>query len=108
MSVSDMLITDYSSIYIDYLIMNRPIVFFNYDYELSLKQDRNLQSIFIETIPGIITKTQTELETALHEHLVLGHDEFAKKRTELMGISYNHVDGNSASRIYNLLDQWQQ
>jgi len=108
MSVSDMLITDYSSIYIDYLIMNRPILFFNYDYELYLKQDRNLQSIFIETIPGIITKTQTELETALHEHLVLGHDEFVNKRAELMDISYNHVDGNSATRIYNLIEQWQQ
>ena len=108
MSISDLLITDYSSIYIDYLIMNRPIIFFNYDYELYLKQDRNLQSIFIETIPGIITKTQTELEIALYEHLKQGKDEFVNKRSELMDISYNYADGNSASRIYNLIEQWQQ
>ena len=81
---------------------------FNYDYELYLKQDRNLQSIFIETIPGIITKTQTELEIALYEHLKQGKDEFVNKRSELMDISYNYADGNSASRIYNLIEQWQQ
>lgn len=40
--ISDVLITDYSSIYIDFLLTDKPIIFYAYDYENYLNQDREL------------------------------------------------------------------
>jgi len=106
MSLSDLLITDYSSIYIDYLIIDRPIIFFNYDYELYLKRNRSLQSTFLDTIPGVITYNQSEFENAIYNHLILEQDPLQDKRREMRDISYENLDGNSSERIYNRLENW--
>jgi len=106
MSLSDLLITDYSSIYIDYLIIDRPIIFFNYDYELYLKNNRALQSTFLETIPGVVSYTQNDLEKAMYDHLILGQDTHSRQRHELRDISYEYLDGNSSQRIYECMDDW--
>ncbi len=106
LSLSSLLITDYSSIYIDYLIVDRPIIFFNYDYELYLKQNRQLQSTFLETIPGAVTYNQSGLEQALVNHLINGEDPFVDQRQKLRDISYENLDGNSSERIYTCLEEW--
>jgi len=106
LSLSDLLITDYSSIYIDYLIINRPIIFFNYDYEWYLKQNRELQSIFMETIPGIIIFDQSGFEKEIFNHLILEKDPFVNQRQELRKISYEKIDGKSSERIYICLEEW--
>ena len=41
LNIFDLLITDYSSIYIDYLILNRPMIFLPYDKEKYLQGKRN-------------------------------------------------------------------
>lgn len=41
MNSIDLMITDYSSIYMDYLLLNRPIIFLNTDYE-NFKKDRGI------------------------------------------------------------------
>lgn len=38
--ISDVLITDYSSCYMDYLILNRPIIHFAYDYKKYKENDQ--------------------------------------------------------------------
>jgi len=40
--IADILITDYSSIYIDFLLTNKPIVFYAYDIKNYLSKDREL------------------------------------------------------------------
>ena len=100
MSLSDMMITDYSSIYIDYLIIDRPIVFFNYDYEKYLEKNRKLQSEFLHTIPGVIAREQDSLEKAILDHLISGNDTHKHQRAKLKEISYEFFDGNSAQRIF--------
>lgn len=105
MSLSSLLITDYSSIYIDYLIMDRPVVFFNYDYEEYLLENRELQSNFLETIPGAIALNQIELQEEIIKHLVKNEDSFAKQRSELKDLSYEFLDGESSKRIYDHLEE---
>ena len=108
MSLSDMMITDYSSIYIDYLIIDRPIVFFNYDYEKYLEKNRKLQSEFLETIPGVVAKEQDSLEKVILDHLISGNDTHKHQRAKLKEISYEFFDGNSAQRIFCKFEKWQK
>ncbi len=108
MSLSDIMITDYSSIYIDYLIIDRPIVFFNYDYEQYLKKNRKLQSEFLDTIPGVITRDQVSLEKAILDHLIVGNDSHKNQRSNLKEISYEFFDGDSAHRIFCKFEKWRK
>lgn len=78
LKVSDMLVTDYSSIYFDYLLLDRPIIFFDYDKEEYLAHSRELYFDYEEFTPGIKAKTMQELEDALLS--VNSVDEWSEKR----------------------------
>lgn len=62
---SDALITDYSSIYFDYLLTSKPILFFCYDLEAYLAQSRKMYFPFEAMTPGKKVRTLQELEEAL-------------------------------------------
>lgn len=50
--MADVLITDYSSIYFDYLLIDRPIIFFAYDLEEYLNDSREMYFDYDEFTPG--------------------------------------------------------
>lgn len=52
LAITDVLITDYSSIYFDYLMANRPIIFFCYDFEEYTSQNRQLYFEYMQVTPG--------------------------------------------------------
>lgn len=58
--ISDILITDYSSVFFDYANLSRPIIFFMYDYEEYKNQVRDF---YIDTreLPGPVISNQEEL-----------------------------------------------
>ena len=58
----DLLITDYSSIFFDFLLLDRPIVFFPYDLEQYLSQDRAMYFDYEIMTPGPKCRTYDELE----------------------------------------------
>lgn len=62
--VSDILITDYSSVFFDYANLRRPMLFYMYDYE---EYKGNMRDFYfdLEELPGPICQTQDELENAL-------------------------------------------
>ena len=93
---------------IDYLIIDRPIVFFNYDYEKYLEKNRKLQTKFLDTIPGAIAREQEGLEQAILDHLISCNDAHKGDRTKLKETSYEFFDGNSAQRIFCKFEQWQK
>ena len=64
---SDVLITDYSSCYIDYLLLNRPIVFYSYDLEDYLKNDREMYYKYEDVAPGDICTDFDQLIEALKQ-----------------------------------------
>ena len=64
---SDALITDYSSCYIDYLLLNRPIVFYSYDLEDYLKNDREMYYNYEDVAPGEICTDFDHLFKALNQ-----------------------------------------
>lgn len=64
---SDILITDYSSCYIDYLLLNRPIVFYSYDLEDYLKNDREMYYKYEDVAPGDICEDFDQLFKGLKQ-----------------------------------------
>ena len=64
--VSDLMITDYSSVFFDYAILNRPIVFFMYDLENYRDQLRGFYINIEEETPGPIVQTEEELFQAIN------------------------------------------
>jgi CDP-glycerol glycerophosphotransferase (TagB/SpsB family) len=53
--VSDLLITDYSSIPYEYSLLNKPMIFFAYDLDEYMK-DRGLWDEYDEMVPGPVVK----------------------------------------------------
>lgn len=59
--ISDMLITDYSSVFFDYAILNRPIIFYVYDLEEYRDTLRGFYFDIESKAPGPLVKTTKDL-----------------------------------------------
>ena len=64
MYVSDVLVTDYSSCFYDYVLLQRPIVFYVYD-EAEYTATRGVHKPVAESAPGIICHSFDELKATL-------------------------------------------
>ena len=98
MLISDVLITDYSSIMIEYSILNKPTVFFTYDLDEYLKNERGFYYDFKTTVPGPIVYTSDELIDAIRNGI---SDE--SKISEFVMTQFDEIDGHSSERIVNFL-----
>ena len=64
--VSDMLITDYSSVFFDYAILDRPILFYMYDLEHYRDEMRGFY-LTLEELPGEIVQKDPEVLEKIQE-----------------------------------------
>lgn len=69
MAASDMLVTDYSSCFFDYLLLDRPIVHYLYDYDFYKDRDRGLYYGKEEIVCGSAPETVPELVRAIRENI---------------------------------------
>lgn len=93
--ISDLLITDYSSVFFDYANLKRPMIFHMYDFE---KYKDELRGFYmdISELPGSITKTEIELIEEIKKTENFRYDEKYKKFNE----KYNYLDdGQAAKRV---------
>ncbi|MDY0394135.1 CDP-glycerol glycerophosphotransferase family protein [Virgibacillus halophilus] len=58
--ITDLLITDYSSVCFEYALLNKPMLFFAYDVEKYI-QDRDFYYNYFDFIPGPLVKSTEEL-----------------------------------------------
>ncbi len=86
--ISDLLITDYSSVFFDYANLKRPIIFYMYDYE---DYKSNAREFYLDQneLPGPITKTQEELVKAINDTLYFIPD----AKYSMFNQKFNHLDG---------------
>lgn len=63
--VSDLLITDYSSVFFDYANLRRPMLFYMYDFD-SYKNEMRDFYLDIDELPGPIVKDEDGLIEAIH------------------------------------------
>ncbi|PFJ17425.1 hypothetical protein COD67_09415 [Bacillus cereus] len=65
--ISDVLITDYSSVMFDYANLNRPMIFFTYDLLRYGSQIRGFYIDFKNEAPGPLVQNENQLFKALHQ-----------------------------------------
>ncbi|OYT11233.1 MAG: hypothetical protein B6I18_04930 [Bacteroidetes bacterium 4572_112] len=98
---SDIMITDYSGIYFDYLLMDRPIIFYNYDYEEYTKK-RDFLYNYEENTPGPKVNNQSDLLNAIEEYLI-NPDKDKEFREEIKKKFHKYEDGKACERTYELI-----
>ena len=69
MAATDILITDYSSCFFDYLILDRPIIHFLYDYDYYSDEDRGLYYSKDEVVCGDVVTDGSSLKQAIIRNL---------------------------------------
>lgn len=67
--VSDLLITDYSSVFFDYAYLQRPILFYPYDYHLYKDELRGFYLDYEKDLPGKIAQNEADLLDNVEEFL---------------------------------------
>ncbi len=95
------LITDYSSIMFDYLLLDRPILLFRPDHEAYTTQSRQLFDAKLSTPPGPVASTVGELL-----RLVKAPKEAPgarEARHSLRGALFDHPDGQAGERLLTLI-----
>lgn len=65
LELADVLVTDYSSIYFDYLLTGKPVVFFDYDLQEYLSDTREMYFDYQDFTPGRKAQNQEEFEKAI-------------------------------------------
>jgi len=99
--ISDVLITDWSSIANDFILLHKPIIF------LDIPSPVEKFVLTPEDRVGYIVKNKFEFFKRLQE-AIKGSDIFAEQRKKLIKKLYEHLDGNSSKRcaieVIKLLD----
>ncbi len=98
--ISDMLVTDYSSVFFDYANLRRPIIFYMYDLELYRDDIRGFY-MTLEGLPGPIVRTGGELIEAVKN---IGTADFYDERYKAFNEKYNYLDdGNASKRVVDII-----
>jgi len=95
---TDVLVTDYSSIYFDFLLLDRPIVFYDYDYE---EYSSNMGGFFYnyeENAPGEHANNQDLLHEAILNSVNFP-DKYSDARLQCRKKFFTYNDAKSSERI---------
>ena len=95
--VTDVLITDYSSVIFDYALLDKPVVYFTYDLEL-YENDRGLYYDFKDYVYGSVSKNSKELVKAIKDGKMMND-----KRKVFMKKFMDACDGRSREKTFKLV-----
>jgi CDP-glycerol glycerophosphotransferase (TagB/SpsB family) len=98
----DILINDYSSVFFDFLLLNRPIIFFPFDLKKYLSNDRELYFDYDDFVPGPKAHNFKELLNWI-KYFIDGKDNFSKKREKIRDLSSDDIKGNYSKKVYDFI-----
>ncbi len=99
--VSDILITDYSSVMFDFSVLNRPMIFYVYDIEMYGNDLRGFYFDLKEEAPGPLVKTTRDLVSEVKK-ISDGYNENYNEKYAKFREKYNYLDkGNSSKEFIN-------
>ena len=101
-AVSDVLITDYSSTFFDYAILNRPILFYMYDLEEYKEDLRGFYLNIYKDLPGEIIEDENKLLDEMKNYDLYLEKNISK--LEEFNLIYNNFqDGNCSKKVAEIL-----
>lgn len=102
LKLTEILITDYSSIAFDFIVKNKPIIFYIYDYK-EYKKETGLLFNYNQ-MPGYKCYKWNEVMLALNS-IIKKEDKFKDEREEWIALLYDKkLLGNSIETICKMLD----
>lgn len=98
---SDLVITDYSGIFIDFLLLDRPVMFFPYDLQ-KYEGDRSLAYAYNESTPGPKVYSMEDFCRQL-ELVIGGEDNYKEERAIALNRFHLHQSGNASQKVLDLM-----
>lgn len=93
----DILVTDYSSIYFDFIATRKPVILLPFDYEFYIKYARGHYFDYWENMEGVKAKNWREFYKILEEK------SYAAVGEETRKMFAEYVDGNACERLWNII-----
>lgn len=98
----DILVTDYSSVYFDFLLLDRPIIFIPTELNIYLQKRGLLLEPYDFWTPGPKVFTQKEFQKKIVESLKDPFN-YSFNRNMISDIVHKFKDGNSAKRVWDFV-----
>ncbi len=95
--ISDLLISDYSSIAIEFAALNKPVILFTYDFDNYVSSDRGFYFDLRETSPGVLVDSSDELISCIK------NESYKRDNSEFLKSQFDKIDGESSKRIVDLV-----
>ncbi len=100
---ADLLITDYSSIYFDYLLTERPVIFAAFDLTEYINGNRELPFLYEDVVSGPVIKNCHELFKALSK---IWDDSKYHQLVKEKNKQFNkYHDGQNSKRVFEALNE---
>jgi len=100
----DGLISDYSSVVYDFMLTNKPVIFFVPDLDEYLRHSRSMFYNFDDVTPGPKARTLEELERALLAVLQdKGQDAWRESYDRVLSKFHTYRDADSSKRVYRTI-----
>ena len=96
--VSDIMITDYSSVMFDYAILRRPMLFFTYDLKFYKDSLRDFYFDMLEEVPGPLIENTTDLVNEIKNLNIEEYEEKYGEKYDRFQNKYNEFDKGTASK----------
>src|SRR5690625_304182 len=96
--ITDLLISDYSSIVTDFAITGKPILFYMYDFEL-YKKGRSIYYDLEKILPKPFAYNEEDLLSKLLDQSWMDSHEYTKSYSNFQETFHFHKDGESCRRV---------
>jgi CDP-ribitol ribitolphosphotransferase / teichoic acid ribitol-phosphate polymerase len=102
--LTDILISDYSSIVVDYLLLDKPIIFYTYDFDYYISKNRSFYYDLKEILPGPFIFNSSDLLTQLKNEKWFQDHHYRLKYKRFKNEFHKYTDFNSTSRVCKLIN----
>lgn len=102
LALSDALISDFSSVAVDYMLRDKPLAFVLEDEELYMESRGFVFNPLQDYLPGRELYSFEDMKSFLSD-IANGIDSAKEKRHTLLPLMHSHQDGNSRERILKLI-----
>lgn len=101
--ITDALISDYSSVAIDYIVLDKPLVYTLDDYADYAKSRGFIVDNVLDYMPGYHVYNVEDMEKSISE-IAEGKDVYKEQRNKLLPVMHKYPNGGASKRILDYLD----